>query len=89
MYGRATYMAKDTVYSDQGYAYQLPSGERQLLLVEAALGRIDERPASDRTIRLPKPGCHTVAGPVGGGFRAYMKYESYHVYPSHLITYKP
>ena len=37
-YGIAIYFAKNTSYSDKGYCYKLPSGEKQLFLAEVLLG---------------------------------------------------
>jgi O-acetyl-ADP-ribose deacetylase (regulator of RNase III) len=88
MYGRAVYLAENTAYSDVGYAHDLGNGLHQLMLVEMVVGRIDERTAGDQNIKKPKDWHHTIAGPVGGNYRAYMKYEPYHTYPTHIITYR-
>jgi O-acetyl-ADP-ribose deacetylase (regulator of RNase III) len=88
MYGRAVYLAENTAYSDAGYAHDLGNGLHQLMLVEMVVGRIDERTAGDQNIKKPKDWHHTIAGPVGGNYRAYMKYEPYHTYPTHIITYR-
>lgn len=89
-FGCAVYLAEDATYSDAGYAHTLPSGEKQLLLVEAALGRVEVRQVrtdADARTRHPAKGYHTVKGPVTPNHQAYMKYEHYHVYPTHIITY--
>ena len=50
------------------------------------VGNTDAR-TSDKNIRNPKPGCHSVTGEANG-CQVYMVYESFRAYPSFLITYK-
>ena len=79
-YGRATYLTPDMEYIERHkFHHQLANGHRQVLVVEAALGRVEARPFADQHIRVPATGHHSVTGPVGYSLhRAYMKYESYH-----------
>ena len=89
-FGRATYLAEEAAYSESGYSHDLGNGTRQLLVVEAALGKMEARQQLDRTITSPKAGYHSVAGRVGSSTSttAHMLYQDYQCYPSHIVTYR-
>ena len=53
-YGVAIYFAKNASYSNNGYCYKLPSGERQLFLAEVLLGEYPYLPdPEDEVKRAP------------------------------------
>ena len=50
----ANYFAKNASYSNNGYCYKLPSGERQLFLAEVLLGEYPYLPdPEDEVKRVP------------------------------------
>ena len=61
IYGIAIYFAKNASYSDNGYCYKLPSGERQLFLAEVLLGDYalhsdpddEKKRKSNRALKMP------------------------------------
>ena len=55
-WGLAIYFAKNASYSNSGYVYKLPSGERQLFLADVLLGKypLPLLPQNNQ-LRMPPP----------------------------------
>ena len=93
-YGTAIYFAQNASYSDNGYYYKLPSGDRQLFLAEVLLGDYDPASlAQDPALRRPpKKSANSderfdsVKGNTQGS-DVYMVYQTHQAYPRYLITY--
>jgi len=84
-------MAEDIAYSHRAYKHTLPDSDGntyQVFLVELVAGRVEERGGDrDMSLRSPAMGYHTARGEVAANHYAYMAYEPYRRYMSHLITY--
>ena len=93
MWGIATYFAKNAKYSNDGYCYTLPSGEKQLFLAEVLLGDYATLP-SNPALRMPpsNPANNNVLfDSVKGNTRGsdvYMVYQPNKAYPRYLVTYR-
>ncbi len=90
-FGRAHYFAQQTMYSDRGYAFKLPDGQRRMLLVVVAVGKTEERTAIDTTIKHPALGCHSVHATLANDplYDAVMIYDNDRAYPLYVVTYTP
>jgi len=93
MFGRATYVAEDTRYSDEcGYCYDCSDNiSRQILLCRVAAGTITNMKYSAATQLLrkaPEP-FDSIRGDVASGRygHAVMLYRDYQVYPFYLVTF--
>jgi hypothetical protein len=88
MYGRGAYFAELAEYS-HGYRHS-PSGQQgQMFVARVVRGRIEERgSASDKNIRHPAQGYHSVRGLVTATHNAVITYELHQAYPAYLITYR-
>jgi hypothetical protein len=88
LFGRAAYFAYDPVYSHT-YRHETGiTGEAQMFLASVVGGNVEMRPAVDKEIKHPKPGCHSVDGPLTDRFRGLMVYDLDQAYPCYLVTYK-
>ena len=89
MYGRATYFAYSSHYSNLFRHDVEPGRSGQLILARVARGRVHARSKQDTSLRHPGRGFHTVEGPVSGtgAQRAVMTYELHQAYPAYVVTY--
>ena len=88
LFGRASYFAYDVLYS---HTYRHETGvakEAQMFLSMVTAGNVEMRDKTDKEIKHPKQGCHSVDGPLTDRFRGLMVYDLDQAYPAYLVTYK-
>lgn len=93
-WGRALYFAVNAKYSNDGYVFKLPSGEKQLFLVEVLIGdsvtlpisRDANNPLRDTPNKPDGTPYDSVHGNTNGS-DVYMVYHSCKAYPRYLVTY--
>ena len=59
-----------------------------MFLARVAVGVVEHRTETDTSIVKPVKGCHSIRGPVGDGYFAYMVYDTAQAYPSYVVTYQ-
>jgi hypothetical protein len=87
LFGRATYFAYDVLYS---HTYRHETGvakQAQMFLSMVTAGNVEMRDKTDKEIKHPKQGCHSVDGPLSDRFRGLMVYDLDQAYPAYLVTY--
>ena len=75
-YGKGIYLAEDAEYS-HSYTHTTSDNNYQMFMARAAVGKVEQRDKPDQNIVHPKPGHHSIRGPVRGIHQAYICYESY------------
>ena len=88
LFGRAAYFAYDPVYSHTYRHETGTTGEAQMFLASVIGGNVEMRAAIDKEIKHPKPGYHSIDGPLTDRFRGLMVYDLDQAYPCYLVTYK-
>ena len=91
IFGNGTYFARDASYSDSGYARTLPSGQKQMLVVDVLVGR--STPGQQGMTMCPllpgeqytryNPLVNKVVNP-----SIFVVQHSNQAYPAYLITYR-
>lgn len=93
-FGIGAYTAEDAEYShSRNFCYTCPNGDKQMLLVRVAAGKISEQGEctdATRALRKPPPGHDSVRGVVAHNpeMKALVIYTYQAIYPAYLITYQ-
>ena len=94
MYGRATYFAYSSHYSNlfrhdcEPQPLADGSSVGQLLLARVCRGRVEKHAASNKELKKPGVGYHCIEGPVTTtGTLAVMTYDLNQAYPAYVVSY--
>ena len=90
IYGDGTYFARDAKYSDGGYARTLPSGQKQMLVVDVLVGRAARGTQGDKMCPLLPGERYTKYNSLVDNVAApaiFVVQHSNQAYPAYLITY--
>ena len=93
LWGQGSYFAVKASYSDNGYAYRLPDGTKQLILARVVTGESKFMNKREKLSVPPlKPGStkeryDTIRANTGGS-EIYVVYDHEKAYPAYLITYR-